>query len=76
MAEGTIAGTAGEELLREVEASGALPEGIRAEDAVSGVLDTLATRLTAGEAHGVEGQLPKDRKVLWMEGSEEAEALR
>ncbi|WP_373048775.1 DUF2267 domain-containing protein [Vulgatibacter sp.] len=53
-----------EELLRDVEASGALPEGVTAEAAVSGVLCTLAMRLTGGEASNFFASLPDGIRPL------------
>ena len=51
-------------LLREVEASGALPQGVNADAAVSAVLCTLAMRLSGGEASDFFEALPSGIRPL------------
>lgn len=51
-------------LLREVETSGALPPGVSADAAVSGVLCTLAMRLSGGEASDFFAALPQGIRPL------------
>lgn len=56
--EGIRPGSGAEDFFAEVEGSGNLPAGVDVRDAASGVLCTLALRLSAGEAGDFFDALP------------------
>jgi uncharacterized protein (DUF2267 family) len=56
--EGIQPGSGADEFFRELQESGTLPAGVDARDAASGVLCTLALRLSAGEAGDFFDSLP------------------
>ncbi len=62
--EGIRPGTSADDFFAEVEGSGTLPPGVDARDAASGVLCTLALRLSAGEAGDFFDSLPAGLKSV------------
>jgi uncharacterized protein (DUF2267 family) len=54
-----------EKFFRDIEQSGALPDGVSAIDAVAAVLCTLTMRLSGGEARDFAGAVPRKlRRIL------------
>ena len=62
--EGIRPGSGAEDFFAEVEESGTLPRGVDVRDAASGVLCTLALRLTAGEAGDFFSSLPPGLRTV------------